>query len=182
MHLSQPVLRCPGLLIPAYDDAPVSPALVLHNLPHSEGDMGGPGGSRLDTLAEISVFVSEHENLTFLFSSRKIFWTIFYHLFSRTFTIGIIQTIWIQDIFYIECEDPLTPPPPGIQPQPGVSHLMELTDKLGNSMSPAGLCAAHVAGYKHLQGDTQHYHGKLKVFSLERHLLSLVRLTFIRLD
>jgi len=113
MHLSQPVLRSPGLLIPAYDEAPVSPALVLHYLPHSEGDMGRPGGSRLDTLAEISVFVSEHENL-----------------FSRTFTIWIIQTIWIQDILYIECEDPLTPPPPGIQPQPGVSHLMELTDKL----------------------------------------------------
>ena len=182
MHLSQPGLRGPGLLVPANDDSPVSPSLVLDHLAHSEVDMRWPGGSRLDALAEISVFISEHENLRCLFISGKIFQTIFYHLFSRTFTIGIIQTIWIQDILYIECEDPLTPPPPGIQPQPGVSHLMELTDELRNSMSPAGLCAAHVAGYKHLQGDTQHYHGKLNVFSLERHLLSLVRLTFIRLD
>ena len=63
MHLSQPGVRGPGPLVPAYDDAPVSPPLVLDHLAHSELDVRRPGRSRLDALAEISVFISEYENL-----------------------------------------------------------------------------------------------------------------------
>merc|ERR1719219_245674 len=85
MHLFQPVLWSPGPLVPANDDSPVAPALVLDNLAHSEGDVGRPSCSRFDALSEISVFVSKHENL-----------------FSRTFTVGVIQTVRIENIFYIE--------------------------------------------------------------------------------
>ena len=189
MHLSQPGLRGPGHLVPANDDSPVSPSLVLDHLAHSEVDMRWPSGSRLDALAEISVFISEHENLRCLFISGKIFQTIFYHLFSRTFTIGVVQTVRVQNIFYVSGEDSVTPDSPGIQPQPRVSHLIKLIDELWDGVRPAGLCAAHVAGYQHLERNTHHYHSKLQVFSLERHLLSpvycspgldwLARLSFI---
>lgn len=133
VHLPQPVLRCSSLLVPANDDSPVSPALVLDHLPNSEVDMRWPSGSRLGALAEISVFISKHENL-----------------FSRTFTIGVIQTIWVQDTFYIPRHNSLTPQPPGIQPQPRVSNLIQLMDELGDGVGPAGLGAAHVGGYEHL--------------------------------
>jgi len=113
MHLPQPGLRSSGLLVPANDDSPVSPALVLDDLAHSEVDMRWPSGSRLDALTEISVFISEHENL-----------------FSRTFTIRVIQTVWVENIFYIPGENSVTPHPPGIQSQPRVSHLIQLIDKL----------------------------------------------------
>ena len=150
VHLPQPALRCSGLLVPANDDSPVSPAFVLDHLANSEVDMRWPSGSRLDALAEISVFISKHENLTILFISSKIFETIFYHLFSRTFPIGVIQTIRVENVFNVPCNDFLTPHSPGIQPQPRVSDLIQLIDELGDGVGPAGLRAAHVGGYEHL--------------------------------
>lgn len=162
MHLSQPVLWSSGLLVPANDDPPVPPAFMFDDLPNSELDMRGPRGSRFDALSEISVLISKHENL-----------------FSRTFTIGIIQSVWIENISYITGKNSLTPHSPGIQPQPRVSHLIELIDELGDGVGPAGLCAAHVGGYKHLERNTHHYHSKLNMFSLERHLLFSLSLSLV---
>ena len=104
----------------------------------------------------------------------EMFQIILRHLFSRTFTIGVIKTIRVENVLYIASKYCVTPQSPGIQPQPRVSHLIELIDELGDGVGPAGLCAAHVGGYKHLERNTHHYHSKLQVFSLERHLLSPV--------
>ena len=76
MHLSQPVLRSSGFLVPADDDPPVSPAFMFDNLSNSELDVRWPRRSGLDALSEISVFISKHENLKFLFILQKIFQTI----------------------------------------------------------------------------------------------------------
>ena len=136
VHLCQPVGGGPGSLVPANDDASVSPPaaedtsqtvslwssrsnllFVFYHLTHSELDMRRPHVPGLRTLTKVTVLVPEPE-----------------HLHGGALAQGVGEGV--QQVLQSGAHQPVAPAPPGRHTQPVVTKLCDLIYHLGDRVGP----------------------------------------------
>ena len=150
VHLRQPVGGGPGPLVPAYDDAPVSPPaghhislfavrprielpLVFYDLTNPVLHMRRSHVSGLWTLTEVTVLVPEPE-----------------HLHGGALPHGVGEGV--QQVLQSGAHQPVAPPPPGGRTQPVVTKLGDLINHLGDRVGPVITQDFKISSHKDIIG------------------------------